>query len=37
MLPDNRLSNEQINRLKVFVGAEHSHEAQQPKAYEIKE
>jgi large subunit ribosomal protein L13 len=30
MLPKNRLRRERINMLRVFEGAEHKHEAQQP-------
>lgn len=31
MLPHNRLLDERLKRLKVYAGAEHPHEAQQPK------
>jgi large subunit ribosomal protein L13 len=31
MLPGNRLRGEQLRRLKVYAGAEHPHEAQQPR------
>ncbi len=31
MLPTNRLRSEQLRRLKVYAGAEHPHEAQQPR------
>jgi ribosomal protein L13 len=31
MLPTNRMRNVQLNRLKVFTGTAHPHEAQQPK------
>jgi large subunit ribosomal protein L13 len=30
MLPTNRMRNVQLNRLKVYVGAAHPHEAQKP-------
>lgn len=33
MLPKNSLGREQIKKLKVYAGAEHPHEAQQPKPY----
>ena len=33
MLPHNRLGRQQIKKLHVYVGAEHPHEAQQPKAF----
>jgi large subunit ribosomal protein L13 len=32
MLATNRLRDERLNRLKVYVGTEHPHAAQQPKA-----
>ncbi|MGM7671287.1 50S ribosomal protein L13 [Microbacterium sp. A93] len=35
MLPKNSLAADQMNKLKVFRGAEHSHAAQQPKTFEI--
>jgi large subunit ribosomal protein L13 len=31
MLPRNRLSRQQITKLKIYAGPEHPHEAQQPK------
>jgi len=31
MLPTNRMRDVQLRRLKVYVTAEHPHEAQQPK------
>ncbi len=31
MLPGNRMRGEQLRRLKVYPGAEHPHEAQQPR------
>jgi large subunit ribosomal protein L13 len=33
MLPKNTLGREQLKKLKVYAGAEHPHQAQQPKAY----
>lgn len=35
MLPHTRLGARQFTKLKVYVGAEHPHEAQQPKKLEI--
>lgn len=35
MLPKNKLGRQQLTRLRVFVGAEHTHEAQQPKKVEF--
>ncbi|ORU90386.1 MAG: 50S ribosomal protein L13 [Cycloclasticus sp. symbiont of Poecilosclerida sp. M] len=35
MLPRNTLGRNMFKKLKVFVGAEHTHQAQQPKALEI--
>ena len=35
MLPKNSLSRAQLSKLKVYVGAEHPHAAQQPKPFEI--
>lgn len=34
MLQKNKLANAQLTRLKVFRGAEHIHQAQQPEAWE---
>ncbi|MES2764578.1 MAG: 50S ribosomal protein L13 [Bacteroidota bacterium] len=36
MLPKNRLGREIVKKLKVYGGAEHPHEAQQPKTFELK-
>jgi large subunit ribosomal protein L13 len=33
MLPKNSLGRQQLSKLKVYVGAEHPHSAQQPKTY----
>ncbi|WP_159501588.1 50S ribosomal protein L13 [Microbacterium sp. 18062] len=33
MLPKNSLGRQQLTKLKVYVGGEHPHAAQQPKAY----
>ncbi len=35
MLPKNTLGREQIAKLKVYAGAEHPHQAQQPKPYTL--
>ena len=35
MVPHNRLGRAQMGKLKVYAGAEHPHEAQQPIAYNI--
>ena len=35
MLPGNHLCQRMMTRLKVFVGPEHTHQAQQPKAVEL--
>ncbi len=35
MLPHTRLGDHQFTKLKVYAGAEHPHEAQQPKVYEL--
>lgn len=35
MLPKNKLSRQQLKKLKVYGGPEHPHAAQQPQAYEI--
>ncbi|MXX76584.1 MAG: 50S ribosomal protein L13 [Holophagales bacterium] len=35
MLPKNRLGRRQLRKLKVYAGAEHPHEAQQPEAMTI--
>nr|WP_183475990.1 50S ribosomal protein L13 [Mesonia hippocampi] len=37
MLPKNKLGSALFNNLKVFVGAEHNHEAQQPKSINLNE
>ncbi|HEY1085382.1 MAG TPA: 50S ribosomal protein L13 [Candidatus Saccharimonadales bacterium] len=36
MLPKNKLSDERMKRLKVFVGSEHAHTAQTPEKVEVK-
>jgi len=36
MLPDNRLSDQLLKKLKVYVGESHPHTAQQPQPLEIK-
>jgi len=35
MIPKNRLGRAQYGKLKVYAGAEHPHEAQQPEVHEI--
>lgn len=35
MLPKNRLGRKQIKKLRVYAGAEHGHQAQQPVAIEL--
>jgi len=35
MLPKNKLSRQQLGKLKVYAGAEHPHSAQQPKPFTI--
>lgn len=37
MLPKNSLGREMFRKLKIYVGSEHPHAAQQPKQLEIKE
>ena len=37
MLPKNALGREMYRKLKIYVGNDHPHEAQQPKQLEIKE
>ena len=36
MLPHNTLGDEQFQKLKVYAGSKHPHEAQKPVAYELK-
>jgi large subunit ribosomal protein L13 len=36
MLPRNRLARQQINKLKIYVGPEHPHEAQAPKPLKLE-
>jgi large subunit ribosomal protein L13 len=36
MLPKNRLGRAQLEKLKVYEGAEHPHTAQQPKEYKLE-
>ena len=35
MLPKNRLGRKMLSKLKIFVGSEHPHQAQQPQPLEI--
>ena len=37
MLPKNRLSRQLLNKLKVYAGPEHTHHAQKPQPFEIKQ
>ncbi len=37
MLPVNKLRDGRLDRLKVYAGAEHNHEAQKPKTISVKE
>jgi len=36
MLPKNRLGRKMMKKLKVFAGADHPHQAQQPQAWELR-
>jgi large subunit ribosomal protein L13 len=36
MLPRNRLSRQQLTKLKIYAGPEHPHDAQAPKPLEVK-
>lgn len=36
MLPKNSLGRKQLKKLKVYAGAEHPHEAQQPEKWELR-
>lgn len=36
MLPDNKLRAGRLERLKIYAGAEHNHNAQQPQAVTVK-
>jgi len=35
MLPRNRLARQQLNKLKVYAGPDHPHEAQAPQQLEV--
>ena len=35
MIPKNSIGRQQLSKLKVYVGAEHPHAAQQPKTYTL--
>jgi large subunit ribosomal protein L13 len=37
MLPKNRLARQQINKLKIYAGPEHPHEAQAPKPLNVED
>ncbi len=36
MLPKNRLARQQLNKLKIYIGEEHPHDAQCPEALELQ-
>jgi large subunit ribosomal protein L13 len=36
MLPKNKLGRKMMKKLKVYAGAEHPHQAQQPEAWELR-
>ena len=36
MIPRNKLAADRLSRLRIFVGAEHAHAAQNPKKVEVK-
>lgn len=36
MLPVNKLRDQRLNRLKIYAGSEHNHEAQKPEAVQVK-
>ena len=36
MLPRNRLARQQINKLKIYAGPEHPHDAQKPEPLEVQ-
>ncbi len=36
MLPGNRLARQQMTNLRIYAGAEHPHEAQQPEVLDVK-
>ena len=36
MLPHNKLGRKMYKKLKIYVGSEHPHKAQQPEKYELK-
>jgi large subunit ribosomal protein L13 len=37
MLPKNKLGRQMLSKLKLFVGPEHTHQAQQPQPLEVPE
>ncbi len=37
MLPHNKLGSQMFNKLKVYRGSEHPHQAQQPEVWEIRD
>ena len=36
MLPKNRLGRQMINKVRIYSGAEHEHQAQKPEIWEVK-
>jgi large subunit ribosomal protein L13 len=36
MLPKNRIARQQLGKLKIYAGAEHPHEAQAPKPFDVR-
>ncbi|HEX7368644.1 MAG TPA: 50S ribosomal protein L13 [Candidatus Saccharimonadales bacterium] len=36
MLPANKLRDDRLNRLKIYAGSEHQHEAQKPRPFSLK-
>ena len=36
MLPKNRLGRQMINKVRIYSGAEHEHQAQKPEVWEVK-
>ena len=36
MLPHNRLGRQMINKVRIYSGAEHEHQAQKPEIWEVK-
>jgi large subunit ribosomal protein L13 len=36
MVPRNRLGRQQMTKLKIYAGASHPHQAQQPEEYKLE-